>query len=79
MTVQHGLLRGIETVFELEEGELLSEPTPREDCRRSVLFYEASEGGAGVLSSLAIDRRAPERRPAALRSCTSTLRPTSPT
>ena len=55
MTLRHGLLRGIETVFQLEQGEILSESLPsREDCR-AILFYEASEGGAGVLSRLAIE------------------------
>ncbi len=54
-TLRHGLLRGIETVFQLEQGEILSESSPsREDCR-AILFYEASEGGAGVLSRLAIE------------------------
>ena len=55
MTLRHGLLRGIETLFQLEQGEILSESLPsREDCR-AILFYEASEGGAGVLSRLAIE------------------------
>jgi hypothetical protein len=54
-TLRHGLLRGIETVFQLEQGEILSESLPnKEDCR-AILFYEASEGGAGVLSRLAIE------------------------
>lgn len=52
-TVQHALIRGFERVFELEEGELLGEPTPNRDHRRSLLFYEATEGGAGVLSEVA--------------------------
>ena len=51
-TVQHALLRGIESVFQLEEGEILGEPMPTRDARTGVLFYEATEGGAGVLTRL---------------------------
>lgn len=51
-TVQHALLRGIEAVFQLEEGEILAEPMPRRDARTGFLFYEATEGGAGVLTRL---------------------------
>ncbi|RVJ45859.1 DEAD/DEAH box helicase [Sinorhizobium medicae] len=51
-TVQHSLMRGIEVVFQLEEGEVLGEPLPARDNRRSILTYEATEGGAGVLSRL---------------------------
>jgi hypothetical protein len=51
-TVQHALMRGIEVVFQLEEGEILGEPLPARDNRRAVLAYEATEGGAGVLSRL---------------------------
>jgi hypothetical protein len=43
-TVQHALLRGIEVVFQLEEGEILGEPLPARDNRRSILAYEATEG-----------------------------------
>lgn len=51
-TVQHALLRGIESVFQLEEGELLAEPMPSRDARNGFLLYEATEGGAGVLTRL---------------------------
>jgi Lhr-like helicase len=51
-TVQHALLRGIEAVFQLEEGEILAEPMPQRDMRSGFLFYEATEGGAGVLTRL---------------------------
>jgi len=57
-TVQHALMRGIEVVFQLEEGEILGEPLPARDNRRSILAYEATEGGAGVLSRLVEDSRA---------------------
>lgn len=51
-TVQHALMRGIEVVHQLEEGEILGEPLPARDNRRAVLIYEATEGGAGVLTRL---------------------------
>jgi Lhr-like helicase len=51
-TLQHALLRGIEAAFQLEEGEILAEPMPERSARTSFLFYEATEGGAGVLTRL---------------------------
>ena len=51
-TIQHALLRGIEAVFQLEEGEILAEPMPKRDKRSGFLLYEATEGGAGVLTRL---------------------------
>jgi hypothetical protein len=57
-TVQHALMRGIEVVFQLEEGEILGEPLPARDNRRAILAYEATEGGAGVLNRLIEDPRA---------------------
>lgn len=54
-TIQHGLLRGIEEVFQLEEGEILAEPMPSRDIRTGFLLYEAAEGGAGVLTRLVSD------------------------
>ncbi len=51
-TVQHALLRGIEAEFQLEEGEMLAEPMPTRDMRKGFLLYEATEGGAGVLTRL---------------------------
>jgi hypothetical protein len=54
-TVQHALARGVESVFQLEEGEILVEPTPSKNDRRALSFYEAAEGGAGALSRLISD------------------------
>jgi Lhr-like helicase len=51
-TLQHALRRGIETCYQLEEGELLVEPLPESANRNGLLFYEATEGGAGVLNRL---------------------------
>ena len=56
-TIQHALLRGIQIVAELEEGELLGEPLPTRDDRKAILLYEATEGGAGVLNRLVSDPR----------------------
>ena len=54
-TIQHALARGIESVFQLEEGEILVEPTPSRKERKALFFYEAAEGGAGALSRLIFD------------------------
>ena len=56
-TVQYALQRGIEAVFQLEEGELLGEPVPDRETRKGILYYEATEGGAGVLTRLATQPR----------------------
>jgi hypothetical protein len=55
-TLQHALLRGIEAEFQLEQGEILAEPMPERNARNSFLFYEATEGGAGVLTRLVAER-----------------------
>ncbi len=55
VTLQHALARGIEAFFQLEEGEILGEPTPNRSNRNALLFYEAAEGGAGALGRLVQD------------------------
>ena len=52
-TIQHALARGIETLFQLETGEILAERKPDGGPAGAVLLYEAAEGGAGVLAQLA--------------------------
>jgi len=52
-TLQAALKRGIEMTFQIEESELVAEPLPTQDARKGLLFFEAAEGGAGVLTRLA--------------------------
>lgn len=54
-TLQAALKRGIEMTFQIEESELVAEPLPKADERRALMFYEAAEGGAGVLTRIASD------------------------
>jgi len=69
-TLQHALLRGLEATCQLESGEVLAEPMPPREARKAAargsakaetvggfLFYEATEGGAGVLTSLVTEPR----------------------
>lgn len=48
-SLQAALKNAIQRVFELEDSELSVEPLPSRDKRKSILFYESTEGGAGVL------------------------------
>ncbi len=51
-SLQAALQRAIERVFSIESRELGVYPLPSEGDRRSLLLYEASEGGAGTLRQL---------------------------
>ena len=54
-SLQAALKNAMQVCFQLEDGELAAEPLPAEADRRQILFYEAAEGGAGVLRQLAED------------------------
>lgn len=54
-SLQAALKRAIEAVYQLEDNELAVEPLPDSDNRQLLLFYEAAEGGAGVLRRLIDD------------------------
>ncbi len=54
-SLEAALKNSIQVVFQLEEGELASEPLPTLAERRQLLFFESAEGGAGVLRRLVDD------------------------
>jgi len=60
-SLQAALKTAIQIEYQLEEMEIAAEPLPRSDDRKSILFYEAAEGGAGVLRNLVKDAHALSR------------------
>src|SRR3546814_14776486 len=57
-SLEAAVKHAIQVEFQLEEGELSTEPLPSLDARRWILLYESAEGGAGVLRRLAEDSNA---------------------
>jgi len=51
-SLQAALKSAIQRTYDLEDRELAVEPLPDRDRRRSILLYEATEGGLGVLRRL---------------------------
>lgn len=54
-SLQAAFREAIQKHFQIEPRELSSEPMPAPQDRQEILFYEASEGGAGVLRQLVED------------------------
>jgi hypothetical protein len=54
-SMQAALKTAIQVQFQLEDGELAAELLPSDKQPRLILFYEAAEGGAGVLRRLVDD------------------------
>ena len=57
-SLQAALKSALQVKYQLEDNELAAEPLPDAWNRRSLLFYEATEGGAGVLRQLIDTSRA---------------------
>jgi ATP-dependent helicase YprA (DUF1998 family) len=57
-SLQAALKTAIQLHFQLEDRELAAEPLPSTAERQQLLFYEAAEGGAGVLRQLIDDEEA---------------------
>lgn len=52
VTLMSALKNAVQIIYQLEDNELAAELLPDAKDARSILFYEASEGGAGVLQDL---------------------------
>ncbi len=57
-SLQAAIKSAVQIEYQLEDSELSAEPLPNRDQRKSILLYEASEGGAGVLRQLVEDPNA---------------------
>ena len=57
-SLQAALKNAIQVRYQLEDNELAAEPLPDMASRRQLLFYEAAEGGAGVLRRFIDDPQA---------------------
>jgi ATP-dependent helicase YprA (DUF1998 family)/very-short-patch-repair endonuclease len=57
-SLQAAVKTAIQIRYQLEDRELAAEPLPSNDERHVLLFYEAAEGGAGVLRRLIEDPKA---------------------
>jgi hypothetical protein len=57
-SLQAALKSAIQVHYQLEDDELAAEPLPDANQRSLILFYEAAEGGAGVLHRLLDDPQA---------------------
>jgi len=57
-SLQAALKQAIQTCYQLEDNELAAEALPSMQDRRVILFYEAAEGGAGILRQLISDPQA---------------------
>ena len=60
-SLESALKTAIQVLYQLEDREIGSEPLPSPTDRKTLLFYEASEGGAGVLRQLVEDQHALSR------------------
>jgi hypothetical protein len=54
-SLQAGIKGAIQELFQLEDSEVAAEPLPDDSNRQRLLFFEAAEGGAGVLRRLVDD------------------------
>ncbi len=57
-SLQAALKSAIQILYQLEDSELAAEPLPSPKERKSILLYEAAEGGAGVLRRILEDTTA---------------------